>query len=345
MMTRIGQVVAVMIAIVAPELAAADKEDVVEFGANRLIGEIKGLDRGKLSFKTEATDTITIHWEDVTRLATKQTVRVLRSDGQLYVGSLTAAGDSGNIAVVTGNETNTFPLRETVSFEPVEGSIIDRFDIDTSVGYSYTKANDVEVFDFNTAIDYETETASRVLNLTSQISSSQSEDESKRNVANYQSYGLRPNRWFIGWLGNVENNDELELNYRVTAAAIGGRSFFPAPEFRFRTFGGIGVNQERFDASDSRSSIESVFGATVDWYRYSEPELDLSSRLTIFPSLTDTGRVRSHLDVTLRWELYHNLFWRVSLYDEYDSDPQGNPNDPKPNSEDYGMSTGLGWTW
>jgi hypothetical protein len=29
----------------------------------------------------------------------------------------------------------------------------------------------------------------------------------------------------------------------VTAAAVGGRSFFPAPELRFRTFAGVGFNQ------------------------------------------------------------------------------------------------------
>jgi len=145
-------------------------------------------------------------------------------------------------------------------------------------------------------------------------------------------------------IGEIKGVTRLATKQTIRVTRSDG-ALFPAPELRFRTFSGIGFNEERFDGAGSRSSIESIFGATVDWYRSSEPELDSSSRLTTFASLTDPGRMRSHLVLSARWELYRDLFWHVTLYDEYDSDPQGNPNEAEPTSENYGMSTGLGWSW
>jgi hypothetical protein len=57
-------------------IAAGDgtfAQDIVEFGAdNRLIGEVRGLERGKLSFNTGSTGTIAIEWEDVTRIVSAE---------------------------------------------------------------------------------------------------------------------------------------------------------------------------------------------------------------------------------------------------------------------------------
>ena len=45
---------------------AANKTDVVTFvNGDRLTGEVKSLERGRLRFKTDATDTISIEWDNV----------------------------------------------------------------------------------------------------------------------------------------------------------------------------------------------------------------------------------------------------------------------------------------
>lgn len=71
------------------------------------------------------------------------------------------------------------------------------------------------------------------------------------------------------------------------------------------------------------------------------PELDLSTNLQIIPNLTDTGRVRAELDISLKWEIVEDLFWQLSFYDSYDSDPI--VADAEKN--DYGVSTSLGWAF
>jgi hypothetical protein len=62
--------------------------------------------------------------------------------------------------------------------------------------------------------------------------------------------------------------------------------------------------------------------------------------LTVFPSITDAGRVRADLEIGLRRELVTDLFIELSVYDSYDSKP---PEDGTDN--DYGIVTSLGYTF
>ncbi len=326
--------------------AFAAKTDVVEFGAgNRLVGEVKGLDRGKLSFKTDATDTIEIDWADVTRLVTDQEIRVEARDGNRYFGSLAASDAPGMLAVVADGEAVTVPMKMAVVLDPIKGSVAQRIDFDISLGYSFAQSTGVETLSLASSTRYDTELVSRTLSLSSESTSSDSEANSTRNDAEYRALSLLDNRWFVGWIGQFESNDALALDHRVTAAAVGGRTFYPSANQRLRTFGGLGVNAERFEGNDTQTSLESLVGGTIDWFDFGESELDLSTTLTLFPSITEAGRVRGSLDVSLRWELFEDLFWQLTLFDDYDSRPEGHPGDEDPSNNDYGVTTGLGWSW
>jgi hypothetical protein len=340
------QLCAAALLMTSGAFAVAAKTDVVEFGnGSRLVGEVKGLDRGKLSFKTDATDTIAIDWADVTRLVTQQTIRVEVREGKRYFGSLDASGQNGRLSIVTADGTVDMPMRDAVVLDPVEATVADRIDFEISLGYSFAKSTGVEDLNFDSALRYDTEQVSRELRLTSQSTDSDGESRSTRNVAGYRAFSILEERWFVGWASQYESNDALALDHRITAAGIGGRSFFPSPNQRLRAFVGLGVNGERFEGNDTQTSLEGVFGGTVDWFDFGEPELDLNSTLVLFPSITETGRVRGSFDVSLRWELYKDLFWKLSLFDEYDSRPEGRPTEPNPSNNDYGVTTGVGWSW
>jgi hypothetical protein len=324
---------------------AADKTDVVEFGSgSRLVGEFKRVERGKLYFKTDATDTIAIDWRDVTKLESSQTVRVQRNDGALHFGKLLPA-ESHTLAVGSTSSNQRIAMLDAVSLQPIEEEVWDRFDVDTSVGYAFTKATEVEQFNFSAKIEYETEQRNRTLELSSQSSRSDEEERSTRNVASYETTRLHRDRWFSGWVAGYEANDALGLEYRFTGAGIYGREFFPSPDARVRTFGGVGVNEERFENDDSQQSLEGVLGAQLDWFRFSHPELDLTTTLAVIPSITELGRVRVGFDTTLEWEIYDDLYWRLTFFDDFDTDARSDDAESDQAENDYGITTSIGWTW
>jgi hypothetical protein len=54
--------------IVSTTAAAADKTDIMLFkNGDRLTGEVKSLDRGKVSFDTDAMGVIKVEWDDIAR--------------------------------------------------------------------------------------------------------------------------------------------------------------------------------------------------------------------------------------------------------------------------------------
>ncbi len=343
-LARVAAAVALLFA--SASASAGKKTDIIEFGnGSRLVGEFKGLERGKATFKTDATDTISIDWANVTRLVTDQNVRIDLRDGRRYFGALGRGAEAGSLSVSTGVGAIALPIDEAVELDPVKSTILDRIDFDISFGYSFAKSTGVEQLNFASTLRYDTELVSRDLNLSSQTTSSDSESGSSRNVAGYRSIKMRDNRWFAGWTGLYESNDALSLDHRITGGAVGGRTFFPSVNQRLRAFAGLAVNGERFEGNNTQTSLEGVIAGTVDWFDFGEPELDLSSMLTLYPSITETGRVRGNFDVSLRWELFKDLYWKLSLFDDYDSRPDGRTGDPNPANNDYGVTTSVGWSW
>jgi hypothetical protein len=101
----------------------------------------------------------------------------------------------------------------------------------------------------------------------------------------------------------------------------------------------MATNEVLAGATANEKSMEAFGTVSWDWYRYDTPELDLSSALQVIPNLTDTGRVRGELDVSLKWEMIEDLFWQLTYYHSYDNKP------PTTGAEksDYGVITSLGY--
>jgi hypothetical protein len=325
--------------------ASADKTDVVEFGQSRMVGEVKRLDRGKLYFKTDATDTIAIDWAEVTRLVSSETMRIERRDGSYRIGTFVDGAPPHMLAVTTGGETIAARMEDVVAFEQMEAEFWDRLDIKTSIGYSNSNSNDVEQFNFDAKFSYDTENRERELGISTQRSASDGNESTTRRTLDYQTLRFRDSRWYTGWLASYEDNDALDLDYRFGVGAIVGQERYPNANRRYRAFVGLGAIEELFAGGDANASLEGVFGASVDWFRFSTPELDLSSSLILFPSITEWGRLRSRFNIDLTWEIVEDLYWQLSFYDDFDSEPLDENGDPAPSRNDYGITASVGWSW
>ena len=90
---------------------------------------------------------------------------------------------------------------------------------------------------------------------------------------------------------------------------------------------------------DAETNLEAVGMLTYDYFKYSDPERSLRSNLRVFPSLTDAGRWRATFDTDFRLELVSDLFWKLTFYASYDSDPLSSEGA----SSDYGATSSLGY--
>lgn len=329
-----------MLMLSATACLASIKTDVVEFGGSRMVGEIKRMDRGKLSFKTESTDTITIDWMDVTSLSTKQQLLVERRDGSVTPSLLLPDAPERHLTLDGGGYRENVSMDDVVAFEPLEDTTWDQLSATVSAGYSFTKSSEIENIDLSLTVKQRTTKRSRELSLYSNTSGSKSEEAETREGVSYVTLRNREDSpYFTGFTYSYESNDSLGLDYRILAAAIAGREFYLKPNQLIRPVAGFGATQERFTTFSDEQNVEVVLGTQIDWYEFSSPELDLSAKFLVFPGITDSGRIRSSVDISLRWEIIHNLFWQLSYYNDYDSDS------PSIDLSSYGITTSVGWTW
>ena len=102
--------------------------------------------------------------------------------------------------------------------------------------------------------------------------------------------------------------------------------------------GGLQATRENLVGEpEDKDSLESYVTLQWDWFRYDSPELDWSTNFQVIPSITESGRVRSEFDTTLKWEIIGDLYWRLEIYDSYDNQPQS----AEGATNDYGIITSV----
>ena len=317
------------------------KTDVVVFkNGDRLTGEVKSLERGHMRFKTDATDTISIEWDEVAFLSSNQNIQVETILGTRYLGHLIRSEENSNIVVMTDEGPIKLNNIQVVKMTPIEDKGLSRLDGDVTFGYNFAKAD--ESTQLNLGVDMEMRSEIRIFSLkldTSLTDSTSNEPNRRENlVLDYKR--LLRDRWF--WSSDIsfDRNDELGIDMRTSLGGGGGRILRQTDHSAIILEGGLkGTKEDLTGTTADQETIEAYGMVSWDWFRFDTPELDLSTSLEVIPNLTDTGRVRGELDIELKWEMIEDLFWQLSYYNSYDSDPAT----AGAEKNDYGVITSLGY--
>lgn len=332
----------ILAALCLGSTAFANDDIVTMLNGDRLSGELKSLERGRLRFDSSATGTIPIEWDEVATLISHQSVQVETEAGARYLGRIVAAPRDAMIVVDTAEGSVELDMMNVVLMQPIKERRIDRIDAGITFGYSFAKSNEVQ--QLNLGFDASTRSEKRIVRLETDviISDSDTDESNQRKRLDFEYTRLLPRRWGAGAVVRIDRNDELGVDLRTSVGAGAGRYLIQSNSMSLLFSGGVQFSRENVSAGVSdEESVEGFAGVNWDWFRYDSPELDLSSSLLVIPNLSDTGRVRAEFDMRLRWELISDLFWQVSFYNSFDSDPI----DPGAEKNDYGVITSLGYSF
>ena len=331
-----------LLAVLMPPGAHADNDVVVFNNGDRLTGEVKSLARGKLNFKTDATDTISIEWDNVAFLSSEQNIQVETHQGRRYLGRLKLSPALKKISVDVDGVPVEIAANDVVTLTPIEEKGINRLDGDVTAGYNFSQASEVEQFQFGLDMQFRTETLIFDFSVDNSLSDSADNEASQRSAIVLDYRRLRSNHWFTSAMIGANRNDELGIDMRTSLGAGIGKILSRTNYNSTNIESGLMVSKENLASEESdQDTLEAYVGLSWDWFRYDSPELDLSTSLQVIPNLTDWGRVRAELDISLKWEMIDDLFWQISLYDSYDSDPA--VADAEQN--DYGIVTSIGYSF
>lgn len=329
----------------ATPAVGAPKTDILVFvNGDRLTGEFKNLERGQLSFNTDATGTIAIEWDKVASLQTDQYLTVETTSGLRYFGRVPQAAKEGTLKVQVDADTKGWdlPLADVVRAAPIEkGNLIERLDGYVTAGYDYTKATDLQQFTFTGGISSRDEKRQWSIDGETTLTSQSGQDDTSRYNINVQNRRFLADRWFVQGFGGFDGNDELALDMRGTVGAAYGRFLVQDNRQEWATYAGVAAIREKFTNQDANDSVEGVLGTQYWFYLFDAPEASLNLTLNVFPSLTESGRVRSESEFSARYEIVDDLFFEARLYGSFDSDPGEEAN----SRSDYGVTTSLGYSF
>jgi hypothetical protein len=339
-MKQVGFATLACILVLASYSAVAGT-DVVEFSnGDRLTGEAKSLDRGRLQFDTDATGVISIEWTEVAFLKVDDSIQVETQNGDRLFGPLRRGDAAREIIIETKQGTTTIQNELVVAIDQIDDAGFRNIDLNVSVGYNFTNASNIT--QFNVGVDAAYRTLKRILsgNFDSSISNSAGNDSSQRQTLSMNFTRLRANRWLNDGGLSFDRNDELGLNLRTSLSVGGGRFLLQSNSGNLILKGGLKATRENnVDQPEDVDSLESYGLIAWELYRYDLPKLDWSTSIEIIPSLTESGRVRGEFDITLSWGIIGDLSWQLDFYNSYDNRPQS---DTTPEN-DYGITTSLSY--
>ncbi len=326
------------LALSATAATAAKTDVVVLKNGDRITGEVKGLDRGRLKYSTDSMGTVYIEWDDIDTLASKEFHRVRDTGGRLYFGTLSATGGADTLTVEGARGTSALPLADFVRITPVEDSWKERIDLTVGAGFSYAKGSDVTTATAYADYAYTAETHIIAGTFRSDTTDD-GDDTSTRNLLTGQYQHLREHQRYRFLLGQAEQNNELDVDLRVLAGAGLGKYFVQNNRRTWLMAGGLGVAHEESSDGTADTDLEGIFQTRYDAFLYDTPKLDLTANLYLFPSITETGRIRSNYDITLSKEFIEDLSLDLTFAGSYDSRPASDNAD----EADYSITTGLSY--
>jgi len=329
-------------AMLADPVFAAKTDIVVLTNGDAVTGEVKSLDFGSLRYSTDSMGTVQIDWEDILALTSRQSLQVENVDGTRYFGSVEPGSEDYQVVVATESGPVEVSMRQIVRMTPIETDEHWWQRVDGSLSFGFNTQKGSEVSTMNLAFDASYRTLNWLAGVTvnSAITDQPSEETTTRQSVAFNYQRFRPSRWFTGWLASWETNDELGINSRVLGGGGLGRYIIQTNKNQLSATAGLVVTHESF-IGETESTVNAEGLLQVKYlHRNLDPESFISFTTNVYPLLEDLSSYRAESDLTYRHEFIEDLFFDLTVYRSYLSDPPEGAV-----GTDYGVTTSIGYSF
>ena len=332
-----------LILSLAPAVVPArSKLDVVTVeNGDSITGEVKSMERGRLRLITSAADSIYIDWTMVTRVVSPFHFQVELESGRRHYGTLGEPPGEDVLLVLGFEAAVQVPLDHVIKITPIEDGFWKRLDGSLSVGYQFTKASDVTTFNILGDVNYRVRKFKVGINFISILTEQESGTTDRENLTLAYTRFYKK-RLFTNWATTGEKNAELGYDLRLLVSGSLGRHFIQTNHQILDGSAGLSANREfPVDGSPAQDNLEGILALSYNLFRFTSPKVDLKTSIKFYPSITESGRLRSEFDIKFRWELFKDFFWEVDYFNSQDSQPTSGAIA----TSDYAIITSLGWSF
>jgi hypothetical protein len=331
--------------IILHSQANAQKNDTLYFlNGDRISGEILEYKYGYLKYKTYGVSTVKVKYDKMSTFYSSKSFDILFKDGRRRFGSFDTSYMVQFVNIVITNDTLLTPLIEIVEFTPVRKNFWRRLSGNLDLGISYTKANELAQSTFNGSVKYTQRNyfITLIMNSLNSIQSNLDSTRVRTNSIAGNHYQRIKKDWFGIALASGEQNSQLGLDLRLQGGLGAGNELVHTNRHNLLTSFGVVINKEWSATQDgSRLNVDGFFGIKYRLFRFNDPEIDLTSNFSTFPSFTVAKRWRIDYDINIKIKIITDMYFSISFVTSYDSNP---PSQTSANL-DYSFSTSFGYTF
>jgi hypothetical protein len=334
-----------------PPLSAREKSDVLVMrNGDRLTCEIKSLSSDTLSISLDyASGTVSINWDKVDHIESKQLFFVKTQEGLVYSGSLSTPA-------IPGARPTKIEVLETSArkIELDKASVINMVETDLGfwrrfagqIGLSsiYSKGNQTFQYGVNADMNYTRERWSAAATYSSSLSSSSGATTSTRYDTQFTAQRiLRWNNWYYAGLADFLQSSTQGIQLQSTLGGGVGRYLKNTNQTLISVYGGlawqnIGYQQQVLPAMTQQQVTSALIVGEMKLFRFDKTNLNINA--TVLPALSNPGRVHTNLNVAYYVKLWGKITWNLSFYGNWDNQPP-----PGFSGSDYGTSSGISYSF
>lgn len=309
-----------------------------------IVGTVKSMNKGVIIFETSYSDSdFQIDWDAVKKIKTKSKFLLNLSDGRRVNGTFSSTSDGKLLLIDEDGEQIEVSQEAIVYVNSLDEGFFSRLNANIDLGYSRTKANNQSQFTLNSRLSYLEDFWSLDVYYNSLLSRQDSINDIKRNDAGIGFRYFLPTDWYLSADVTFLSNTEQALDARINSKVGIGNYIIHTNKSYWGFNLGTASNVENFSeasGTEDKISWEGFIGSELNLYNIGD--LNLFTTATFYPSLTESGRIRTDFRFDAKYDnfIFNDLYIRAGVTVNYDNQPAISGNET-----DYIFTTGFGWEW
>ncbi|SET77593.1 DUF481 domain-containing protein [Thalassotalea agarivorans] len=316
-----------------------------------LKGDIVAMYDEELEFDSDEFGLVTVDWEDVAELYSKEEQSIRLSRGRIVVGRLTYK--AGNISISTASGVKQYSNRELVSVASSKSNRWDLWDGKISLGADLKKGNSIQS-DLTIDIEFKRRTSSSRFETTYVSSYSETEDAKTGNTF-VTTENIRLNSFidlfvsqklFLRIAEFEYFRDEFQnIDYRITGGVAVGYQVVDTSKVDLEFTAGPSYQETKYIEVDSGEEIEDsgvmTLGSNFDWEITSNIDYFFDYQLQLVSE--QAGNQLHHIETGFEFEVVNDFDINFTFYMDRTDKPRTDSDGFTPEKDDFRYVVSIGY--
>ena len=309
---------------------------------DELTCEIKTLEYGMLTAKTDDIGTLSIKWDKISRITSKEYFEIELSDGSKYFGPIVDSKKKQVLRVLLFDSSMVdLDMENIVEINQIMEQFLSRINGKVDMGFDIMKANSLSKLTLGANVGYRYKSNFVSITWNSVYTEQQDTIQNQRADLDIRYNHSYKNKWILEAYSTFQNNSELGLDLRILAGGGPGRNLIRTNHISFNVLLGTVYSKEwNVGVKEATTNLEGWTRLEFRQFIHSTPKIDILSTVEYFPNLTTKDRHRIEFYTNAKREIISDLSLILKIQYSYDSK---NPSSGSP-TDDWVFTIGMSYT-